>query len=140
MGNIVELREMSNADLEEKLEGLREEAFNLRFQVAGRRLQNTARVKVVRRDVAQILSVLRNRQVAIDTAASHPDVANALKGKEWNADARFIYEDSAYSVNFDEDGSELATVMVDLNKKQPRTRRERAKLGRPKQIVNYDVK
>ena len=140
MGNIVELREMSNDQLEEKIEDLRAEAFNLRFQVAGRRLQNTARVKEVRRDIAQIMSVLRNRQVAIDIASSQPDIANVLRDQEWTADARFVYEDSAYAVNFDVDGSEVATAQVDINKKQPRTRRERALKGRPKQIVSFDVK
>jgi len=58
MANIVELNQMSNDKLEKKLEEAREELFNLRFQVASARLENTSRLRVVRREVAQVETVL----------------------------------------------------------------------------------
>ena len=57
MASIVELNQMSNDKLEKTLEEAREELFNLRFQVASARLENTARLKQVRREVAQVETV-----------------------------------------------------------------------------------
>ncbi len=53
-----ELREKSLDELREHLSTLKKEAFNLRFQQATGQLENTARVKTVRRDVARVLTVL----------------------------------------------------------------------------------
>ena len=53
-----ELREKSLDELREQLSALKKEAFNLRFQQATGQLENTARVKTVRRDVARVLTVL----------------------------------------------------------------------------------
>ncbi|WP_420568438.1 50S ribosomal protein L29 [Thalassovita sp.] len=53
-----ELREKSLDELREQLSTLKKEAFNLRFQQATGQLENTARVKTVRRDVARVLTVL----------------------------------------------------------------------------------
>jgi large subunit ribosomal protein L29 len=60
--NAGELRTKSEDELKESLLGLRKEAFNLRFQRAGGQLENTARIRVVRRDIARIKTVLRQRQ------------------------------------------------------------------------------
>ena len=51
-----ELRELSTADLNVKLEEARSELFNLRFQMATSQLDNTARVKTVKKDIARILT------------------------------------------------------------------------------------
>lgn len=51
MANIVELNQMSRDKLENTLEGAREEMFNLRFQVASARLENTARLRQDRKSV-----------------------------------------------------------------------------------------
>ena len=56
-----ELRELSTADLNVKLEEARSELFNLRFQMATSQLDNTARVKTVKKDIARILTELRAR-------------------------------------------------------------------------------
>ena len=80
MANIVELREMSDDKLEEMLENAREEMFNLRFQQATAQLDNHARVRIVRREIAQVETVLHMRKLAIDTAAIEPDIAAALSG------------------------------------------------------------
>ncbi|HEU4319366.1 MAG TPA: 50S ribosomal protein L29 [Acidimicrobiia bacterium] len=58
-----ELRELSNEDLMEALLEAKEERFNLRFQVATNQLDNTARLKSVKKEIAQILTVLREREL-----------------------------------------------------------------------------
>ncbi|HEU4894391.1 MAG TPA: 50S ribosomal protein L29 [Acidimicrobiia bacterium] len=63
-----ELRELSNEDLMEALLEAKEERFNLRFQVATNQLDNTARLKSVKKEIAQILTVLRERELAQESA------------------------------------------------------------------------
>ena len=57
-----DLRTKSEDELKESLLGLRKEAFNLRFQRASGQLENTARIREVRRDIARIKTILRQRQ------------------------------------------------------------------------------
>jgi large subunit ribosomal protein L29 len=57
-----ELRELPDAELLARLEGQKEELFNLRFQMATGQLDNPMRIKQVRHDIARILTVLRGRQ------------------------------------------------------------------------------
>ena len=57
-------RAKSDDELKEELLGLRKEAFNLRFQTASGQLENTARVKVVRRGIARIKTILGERNQA----------------------------------------------------------------------------
>ena len=57
-----ELRTKSENELKDSLLGLRKEAFNLRFQRASGQLENTARIREVRRDIARIKTVLHQRQ------------------------------------------------------------------------------
>ena len=121
MANIVELREMSDEKLEEMLENAREELFNLRFQHASARLDDMSRLRKVRREIAQLETVLRMRELAIDTAAELPEIIPVLEDKEWNAQASFSYEDSAWRVEFlDDDDEELVTTFVNLNQKRRR--------------------
>ena len=58
---IKEIVDKSAEELREELVKLKKEAFNLRFQKAGGQLENTSRVKFVRRSIAQILTVLNSR-------------------------------------------------------------------------------
>ena len=53
-----ELRELNEEELVAKLRESKEELFNLRFQQATNQLENTARMRAVRRDVARIKTVL----------------------------------------------------------------------------------
>ena len=46
---------------QDALDKLKKEAFNLRFQKAGGQLENTARVRFVRRSIAQVLTVLKSK-------------------------------------------------------------------------------
>jgi large subunit ribosomal protein L29 len=136
MANIVELNQMSNDKLEKMLEDSREELFNLRFQKAGARLENTARLRQVRREVAQIETVLHQRRLATDTAAVEPEIASSLEGKEWQANARYVYEDSAWQVEFnDKGGKRLATAWVNLNKVRPRGRQAK----QPRLVVRHEM-
>ena len=57
-------RAKSDDELKEELLGLRKEAFNLRFQTASGQLENTARVRVVRRNIARIKTILGERSQA----------------------------------------------------------------------------
>lgn len=59
-----ELREKTPDQLREELENLKKEAFNLRFQAATNQLENTARVRQVRRDVARVMTVLNEKAAA----------------------------------------------------------------------------
>jgi large subunit ribosomal protein L29 len=56
-----ELREMSREDLEGKLAELREERFRLRFRSATETIENPMRFRAIRRDVARIQTILRER-------------------------------------------------------------------------------
>jgi len=58
-----EIREMSVEELNEKLAGLKEELFALRFQLAVNQLDNTARLKAVKKDIARIKTVLRDTEI-----------------------------------------------------------------------------
>ena len=58
---IKEIRDKSTEELEGELEKLKKELFNLRFQKAGGQLENTARVRFVRRTIARILTVLNSK-------------------------------------------------------------------------------
>ena len=59
-----DLRTKTPDELKDALMGLRKEQFNLRFQKASGQLENTARARQVRRDIARVKTVLRNLQPA----------------------------------------------------------------------------
>jgi large subunit ribosomal protein L29 len=58
----VELRTKTADELRETLLGLKKEQFNLRFQKASGQLENTARVRQVRREIARIRTVLHEKR------------------------------------------------------------------------------
>ncbi len=60
-----EIREMTNRELETKLDELKEELFNLRFQVATGQIENPMRLKHVRKDIARVKTILRERELNI---------------------------------------------------------------------------
>ncbi len=60
-----ELRELSDDDLELRLHERRQELFNLRFQAATGALENAARVRLAKREIARILTV-RNERAAME--------------------------------------------------------------------------
>ena len=62
-----ELRELSDEDLEHRLAERRQELFNLRFQSVTGALENSARLKLTKREIARILTVQNERQGAATT-------------------------------------------------------------------------
>jgi len=61
---ITEVRELNEQELEEKAKSLKEELFNLRFQEATGQLENVMRIKEVRRGIARVKTVLRERALS----------------------------------------------------------------------------
>lgn len=64
MVTAAELVQLDGDELEGRLGETRRELFNLRFQLATGQLDNTSRLREVRRDIARILTVLRDREIA----------------------------------------------------------------------------
>ncbi|MDR7871604.1 MAG: 50S ribosomal protein L29 [Tissierellaceae bacterium] len=60
-----ETRQLSVKELESKLLELKAELFNLRFQLATGQLDNPLRIKVVRKDIARVKTILRERELGI---------------------------------------------------------------------------
>ena len=59
-----DIKEMSVDEMNNKLEDLKQELFNLRFQLAVNQLENTARLKAVKKDIARIKTCLRAAELA----------------------------------------------------------------------------
>ncbi|MGH1349713.1 MAG: 50S ribosomal protein L29 [Methyloligellaceae bacterium] len=64
------LRDLSLDQLQDELIKLKKEQFNLRFQVATGQLENTARIRLVRRTIARLKTIEQQKQVEAATAAS----------------------------------------------------------------------
>jgi large subunit ribosomal protein L29 len=62
--NASELRDKSADQLKDQLGDLKKEAFNLRFQQATSQLENTARMRQVKRDVARVKTILNEKAAA----------------------------------------------------------------------------
>ena len=65
-----EIRELTDAEAQAKLRDLRQELFNLRLQQQTARLERPSRIREVRRDMARIETVLRERQLQTAPAAA----------------------------------------------------------------------
>jgi len=59
-----ELREMTPAELENKLQSLKEELFNLRLQLTINQLENPMRIKAVKKDIARVQTVIRQNELS----------------------------------------------------------------------------
>ena len=59
-----ELRESTIEELQTKLKDLKEELFNLRFQLAVNQLENPSRIKAVKKDIARVSTVIRQIELA----------------------------------------------------------------------------
>ena len=68
MATAYELDDMTNVDLETKLREAKEELFNLRFQAATGQLESHGRLRTVKKDIARIYTVVRERELGIRTA------------------------------------------------------------------------
>ena len=67
---ITEIRELSSEELQGRLRDLKQEGLNLRLQQATGQLENSARLRLVRREVARVMTVLnqRHQQAAAEQA------------------------------------------------------------------------
>lgn len=61
-----EYRNLTTAEIEQKISSLKEELFNLRFQLATGHLDNPAQIHQVRKDIAKAKTVLRERELGIN--------------------------------------------------------------------------
>jgi large subunit ribosomal protein L29 len=59
-----ELRDLTNDELQQKLHDTRQELFNLRFQSATGALENSARLKLAKREIARILTIANEREAS----------------------------------------------------------------------------
>ncbi|HOJ93070.1 MAG TPA: 50S ribosomal protein L29 [Dictyoglomaceae bacterium] len=60
---VIEIREKTDEELQEELKNLRAELFNLRVQQTTGGLTNPHRIKMVRKDIARVLTILREREL-----------------------------------------------------------------------------
>ncbi|GAA4859940.1 MULTISPECIES: 50S ribosomal protein L29 [Saccharopolyspora] len=60
-----ELRELTDEELVDRVKEAKEELFNLRFQMATGQLQNNRRLRVVRKDIARIYTIMRERELGL---------------------------------------------------------------------------
>ena len=63
-----EIRQMTDAELNEKLRDLKAELFNLRFQHAINQLDNPSRLNAVKKDIARVKTVLREKELTAGKA------------------------------------------------------------------------
>jgi len=62
-----QIREKSNEELGQLLRDLQEELYNLRFQLVSRQLDNPLRIRTIRRDIAKVRTIIRERQMVKNT-------------------------------------------------------------------------
>ena len=69
-----ELDELNAVDLEAKLREAKEELFNLRFQAATGQLESHGRLNAVRKDIARIYTIMRERELGISAVETDSEV------------------------------------------------------------------
>ena len=72
-----DLRTLADDDLVVRLREAKEELFNLRFQVATGQLDNNRRLQTVRRDIARIYTVMRERELGLEPTLASGDEEGA---------------------------------------------------------------
>jgi large subunit ribosomal protein L29 len=70
-----ELRELTDEELVLRVREAKEELFNLRFQMATGQLENNRRLRTVRRDIARIYTIMRERELGLSAAPSEDEGA-----------------------------------------------------------------
>lgn len=65
---VKEIRDMSDGELNQKLASLKEELFNLRFQLATGQLENPMRIKEVKKTIARIKTIQREQELKTEQA------------------------------------------------------------------------
>ena len=72
-----EINEMSEDELHRTLDESRQELFNLRFQIATRKIKNHQRIPAVKRDIARIMTALRERELMVQFGGADAEVMAA---------------------------------------------------------------
>jgi large subunit ribosomal protein L29 len=125
MATAAEISEYDTEELERQLSETRRELFNLRFQLATGQLDNFSRVNNVRKDVARMLTELRNREIAeaeglaLDQLPAHRAAArrrseddalgrDKTTASERRAAAKAVEQEAAAPVDDDELSAEMA--------------------------------
>ena len=67
---IQDIRDLSTQELEDKVKDLKEELFNLRFQNATNQLDNPGRIASVKKDIARVKTVLKEKELGINTSVN----------------------------------------------------------------------
>jgi large subunit ribosomal protein L29 len=97
--HISDLRQMEISDLDARLKEVRTELFNLRFQAATGQLENHRQIRRVRRQIAQVLTVIQGRQLGFEEkVAQAPDSAVAPQAKPRRGSARAVAESETEAV------------------------------------------
>ncbi|MDR2610545.1 MAG: 50S ribosomal protein L29 [Clostridiales Family XIII bacterium] len=68
--NLEKIRQMTDAELENELKKMKTELFNLRFQHVTGQLENPIKLRGVRRDIARVKTVIREKEIAAESSIS----------------------------------------------------------------------
>jgi large subunit ribosomal protein L29 len=68
-----EIRQMTDADIQQAIHDAKEEIFNLRFQWEIGQLEDYSRIRVLKKDVARFLTILRERELAAQLVLEEAD-------------------------------------------------------------------
>jgi large subunit ribosomal protein L29 len=105
--NVDALRELSSNDLTERLDEVKEEFFNLRFQNATGQLENFAQIKRVKREIARIHTLVHERELGIEIEPKPQKVAKAKpkkdKDKEKDKESKSKAKSKAKATKGDDD-------------------------------------
>ena len=64
MGKMTEIKKLSDSEINKKLFDLKDELFNLRFRHKTNQLENPMRIRIVRKDIARIKTLINERRIA----------------------------------------------------------------------------
>ena len=110
-----EHRELPAEGLAERLDETREEFFNLRFQNATGQLENFSQLGQRKRDIARILTVMRERELGIEIEAKQPETK-----KKWRKTRPALEEDEApEALEASEEEEESATPEEESSSEAP---------------------
>ncbi|MCW2836448.1 MAG: ribosomal protein [Marmoricola sp.] len=80
MATAHELDDLNDVDIESRLREAKEELFNLRFQAATGQLESHGRLSAVKKDIARIYTVVRERELGIRSTPGSSNEANEKGG------------------------------------------------------------
>ena len=121
-----DLRKLTAKQLTERLDDAKAELFNLRFQLATNQLDNTARLTHVKKDVARILTVMRQQEIdawKASVAGGHRETEDGRRKRE--ADPREAQEPAAVEIE-----AATAEPMDEEPAAEPEEKKRRLRRGR----------